>query len=257
MHPFKEKLLQGKPLIGTIISLGMPAITEVISRCGFDWLWIDMEHAPLSLEQVQSMIQAKLNQCAAFVRIPVNDEVWIKRVLDLGPDGIIVPQVNTAEDARKAVAAAKYPPYGIRSVGVSRASAFGMNFANYVRDANDQSMVILQIEHADAVRDIESILHVPNIDAIVVGPYDLSGSLGKLGQIQDPDVQKAIESVQIACQKHSMPIGIFTLLPEQGRYYVQQGYQLIALGIDIHYLWTSAKGALESLESETSIAATK
>jgi 2-keto-3-deoxy-L-rhamnonate aldolase RhmA len=248
MHSFTKKLRQGDPLVGTVLSLGASAVSEVVSRCGFDWLWIDMEHAPLSLEQVQTILQAKSDQCHAFVRIPTADETWIKRVLDLGPDGIIVPNVKTADQARMVVAACKYPPAGVRSVGLSRASKFGMNFADYVRDANEQTIVILQIEHTEAVQDIDSILSVPNIDAIIIGPYDLSGSFGKLGQVEDAEVQAAMQVVQDACKKHSVPLGVFAMTPEHARNYLKQGYKLVAVGVDIHYLWTSAKNALESLK---------
>ena len=251
MTPFKERLIQGKPLIGTLLTLGLPAVAESLSRCGFDWLWIDMEHAPLSLELTQQLLQAKSKECAAFVRIPVNDDVWIKHILDLGADGIIVPQVKTADEALKAVAASKYPPQGVRSVGIARAHGFGMDFAEYVQEANQKLMVILQIEHEQGVQNIESILQVSGVDAIIIGPYDLSGSFGKLGQINDPVVQDAIEVVHRACQRHKMPVGIFSLLPEQGRTYIRKGYQLLALGIDVHYMWSAARAAIESLEVET------
>jgi 2-dehydro-3-deoxyglucarate aldolase/4-hydroxy-2-oxoheptanedioate aldolase len=250
MMDFKERLGQGKPLIGTLLTLGVPAIAEMLSRCGFDWLWIDMEHAPLSLEQTQQLIQAKDDKCAAFVRIPANDEVWIKRILDLGADGIIVPQVRYAEEAERAVAATKYPPEGTRSVGIARAHGFGMDFANYVKQANERLMVILQIEHAEGVRNIDSILKVPGIDAIVIGPYDLSGSFGKLGQLSDPEVQMAIEAVHLACKQRGMPIGIFALQPEQGKAYLKKGYQLLALGIDASYLWNAAKSSLEAVTND-------
>jgi len=252
MDQFKQRLKQSKPLIGTLVTLGLPAISEMISACGFDWLWIDMEHGPLSLEQVQQLLQAKDDRCAGFVRIPINDDVYIKRVLDLGADGIIVPQVNTAEEARRAVAASKYPPTGTRSVGIARAHGFGINFANYVQEANDRLLVILQIEHIDAVKNLESILAIPGVDAIIIGPYDLSGSFGKLGQIHDSQVQEAIETVHKACKKQAMPIGIFALQPEQARTYLKQGYDMVALGIDVHYLWTAAKAGLASALSDAS-----
>ncbi|HEY9731375.1 MAG TPA: aldolase/citrate lyase family protein [Drouetiella sp.] len=245
---FKERLKQGKPLIGTLISLGASAVTEAISRCGFDWLWIDMEHGPLSVEQVQMILQAKRGECAALVRIPINDETWIKRVLDVGADGIIVPQVKTAEEAAKAVAACKYPPVGTRSVGMSRASGYGMDFAVYIRDANEKLCVFLQIEHVDGVKNIDSILKVPGIDAIIIGPYDMSGSFGKLGQIHDPEVQQAIDTVRKACKSKSIPIGIFCLQPDLAKKYIEQGYELINLGCDIHFLWSSAKASLESIK---------
>ena len=245
MKLFKERMKQGKPLIGTVLSMGLPIVAEMLSRCGFDWLWIDMEHAPLTLAEVQGFLQAKTKECEAFVRVPGNDEVWIKRVLDLGADGIIVPQVKTAEEAAKAVAACKYPPLGFRGIGLSRAQAFGMDSGEYVRNANDDIVVLLQIEHIDAVQNIESILQVPGIDAIIIGPYDMSGSYGKLGKIQDAEVQAAMASVQAACKKQSVPIGIFALLPEHARGYLKSGYQLVSVGVDSHFLWSSAKAALK------------
>jgi 2-keto-3-deoxy-L-rhamnonate aldolase RhmA len=154
---------------------------------------------------------------------------------------------ETVEEARSAVASAKYPPVGTRSAGVARANGYGMDFTYYSRDANDRLLVLLQIEHKDGVNNIEEILRVPGIDAIIIGPYDLSGSFGKLGQIDDNEVQHAIETVHNACKKHGMPIGIFALMPEHGKKYLKQGYQLLALGIDAHYLWTAAKAGLEAV----------
>ncbi len=247
MHLFNELVIQNRPLIGTIMTLSAPSVVEVVSRCGFDWLWIDMEHAPLELDQVQSMLMAKTSRCAAFVRIPGNDEIWIKRVLDLGADGIIVPQVRTQAEAVKAVVAAKYPPLGTRSVGLARAQGFGMEFSNYVRDANSETTVILQIEHADGVQNIDTILRVEGIDAIIIGPYDLSGSYGKLGEVDDPQIVAAMKTVLDACKRHGVPIGIFALTPEKGKAYLKQGFQLLALGVDMHFLWTSAKASFESV----------
>lgn len=250
MISFKDRLVQGKPLIGTILTLGLPAVAETLSRCGFDWLWIDMEHAPLNLEAIQQLLQAKSKECAAFVRIPANDEVWIKRILDLGADGIIVPQVRTAQEAQQAVTASKYPPQGTRSVGIARAHGYGMDFADYVKEANEKLMVILQIEHELGVQNIDAILQVPGVDAIIIGPYDLSGSLGRLGDVYDPVVQSAIDTVQAACVNHQIPIGIFALLPELGRTYIRKGFQLLALGIDVHFMWSAAESSVETLAAE-------
>lgn len=124
-----------------------------------------------------------------------------------------------------------------------------MDFANYVQQANEQTLVLLQVEHVDGVQNIDSILQVPGVDAIVIGPYDLSGSYGKLGQIQDNEVQAAISTVHEACKRQSMPVGIFALQPEQGQVYLKQGYQLLALGIDAHYLWNSAQASLNAVLS--------
>src|SRR5262249_4692291 len=158
----------------------------------------------------------------------------------LGVDGIIVPQVETAEEAARAVAAAKYPPQGVRSAGLSRAHGYGMNFSAYIEQANQSVSVLLQIEHFEGVRNIEPILNVSGVDGIIIGPYDLSGSYGKLGQIQDAEVQQAIDTVFSACKKQGIPVGIFALQPEVGRACLKKGFDLLAVGIDAHFLWNSA-----------------
>lgn len=168
MLNFREKLLENKPLIGTLLTMPVAAVSETLSRVGFDYLWIDMEHAPLTLTDVQNLLQGITAPCSGLVRIPDNDETWIKQVLDLGPDGIIVPQIKTRQDAERAVKAAKYPPVGTRSVGIARAHTYGMDFANYVSQANESTAVILQIEHKDGVQNLEHILAVSDIDAIVI-----------------------------------------------------------------------------------------
>jgi 2-keto-3-deoxy-L-rhamnonate aldolase RhmA len=243
----KDQLQKRHPLIGTMVTIGSSMISEILSSCGFDWLWIDMEHSTINLEQVQHLVQSMRNNCASIVRVPFNDHIWIKQVLDIGVDGIIVPQVMNAQEAENAIKAAKYPPRGIRGVGGSRAQGYGLNFSNYIQEANDRGLVVLQIEHVDAVRNIEEILQVPGFDAIMIGPSDLAASFGKLGQPQDPEVQTAIETVRSACAKHKMPAGIFALHPEDARKYLKQGFQLVATGIDSHYLWGAAKASLSLL----------
>lgn len=246
---FKTRLAQGTALHGVIVTMSLPSVGEMLSECGFDWLWIDMEHAPLSLSEVQAIAQVKKRECSALVRIPINTEEWIKRVLDLGVEGIIIPHVNTVEEAKRAVDASYYPPQGHRSVGMSRASCYGMN-ANYKQEANQNRGVFVQIEHKDGVKNIGEIVRVPGIDGIIVGPYDLSGSYGKLGQIQDVEVVDAIETVLQACKQHRMPIGIFAKDAETAQQYLARGFQLVATGVDVHYLWTAAKKSVDSLKAK-------
>ncbi len=246
---FREKILKHQTLLGTIVTMGYPAVSEVLSQCGFDWLFIDMEHAPLNSEQVQQLIQAKHQECFALVRVASNNEVWITQGLDLGADGLIIPQIKTAEDARRAVQAAKYPPLGSRSVGMSRACNYGMNFLDYVEKANDYSALIIMIEDKLGVQNIESILQVEGIDAIMIGPFDLSGSYERLGKIKDPIVQDGISKIKTICHQFSKPLGIFALDLEQAKIYLSQGYQLVVVGIDIHYLWNNAKKVSSLLKS--------
>jgi len=247
---FKKKLGLRQPLVGTLVSLAAPEVAEMLSLVGFDWLWIDMEHAPLSLDHVRSLLQALSEKCSGLVRIPANDEVWIKRVLDLGPDGIIVPQVKSADEAEKAVKAAKYPPEGIRSAGITRAHEYGISFNSYVERANSDIAIVIQIEHIDAVKNVESILRVDGVDAVIIGPYDLSGSFGKLGQVQDKEVQGAIETVKRACQKSGIPCGVFALQPETAKDFLERGFSLVAVGLDAHYLWSAAQKSLEAVRGE-------
>jgi 2-dehydro-3-deoxyglucarate aldolase/4-hydroxy-2-oxoheptanedioate aldolase len=244
---FRERLTRQEKLYGVMVTLGLGSVSEILSHCGFDWLWIDMEHAPLSLQDVQAMAQAKKPGCAALVRVPSHGEEWIPRVLDLGVDGLIIPHVNTAEEAARAVSASYYPPQGHRSVGPSRSSLYGLDAA-YQLEANQKRLLFVQIEHRDGVKNIASILQVPGLDGVIIGPYDLSGSYGKLGQIQDSEVVAAIGDVLQACQQARMPVGIFSKPGPEAKLYVEQGFQLLAAGIDVHYLWNAAQEGLKSVK---------
>lgn len=243
-------MLNKEVLHGMIVTLGQSGVAEALSACGFDWLWIDMEHAPLSLMNVQHMIQAKSPECAALVRIPANTEEWIKQVLDLGAEGIIVPHVNTKAQAQRAVDASYYPPVGTRSLGLTRASLYGID-VDYKREANAKRLLFVQIEHKEGVENIEEIVQMPGLDGVLIGPYDLSGSYGKLGFIEDPEILEAIAIVLDACKRFQKPAGIFAKQANDASRYLKQGFQLIATGIDMHYLWHAAKQTLDSVRSES------
>lgn len=247
MQGFKKKLKNNELLVGTLITLSSPEITEIMSDVGFDWLWIDMEHAPLDYSQVQNMIQAASNT-TCIVRSPWNDEVYIKKILDLGCDGIILPQIKTANEAKLAIKSCKYPPLGIRSIGIARAQKYGMDFKNYLEKANDDLIIMLQIEHIEGINNIESITDIKGIDAIIIGPFDLSGSMGLLGQINHPEVENAIKKVKLSCKKKDIPFGIFTPDSNSAEIHLKQGCKLIAMGIDSNYLWKSANQALTELD---------
>src|SRR5215472_7449535 len=205
----KNALRQHKPLIGTLLTTASPEVAEVLALAGFDWLFIDLEHGSLSIQDAQRAIQAVADRSFTVVRVPDPTPENIKRVLDTGCDGIIAPHVNTADEARRIVAVAKYPPDGERSAGLGRAQGYGLNFADYIASANSQTVVILQIEHKDGVANVDEILRVQGIDALFIGPYDLSGSMGILGQVSDPRVLSAIQQVRVACAASNMPLGIF------------------------------------------------
>jgi 2-dehydro-3-deoxyglucarate aldolase/4-hydroxy-2-oxoheptanedioate aldolase len=244
---FRKQLAQRERLIGTLITLPSPEISEILSSAGFDWLFVDLEHSAMSVKDAQSILQAADASVACAVRVPINDEVWFKKCLDIGADGIIVPLIQTAEAAEYAVRSCKYPPEGSRSVGIGRAHGYGPDFQDYVASANEDIAVILQIEHISAVDNIESIVKVPGIDALFVGPYDLSASMGKMGQVTDPEVVDAIQKVKMCADQANIPMGIFGATVDAVQPYVESGYTLIAVNIDTMLLGGAAKQIIDKM----------
>ena len=243
----KARLRKGETLIGPLVTIASPEVAEIMSLVGFDYLWVETEHAPTGFVHAQTMIQAAGGRCPCLVRIPENREVWIKKALDIGCDGIVVPQVKTAAEAREAMACCLYPPEGRRSIGISRAHDYGMAFQEYIGRVNDDLAIVLQVEHIEGVRNIESIVAVPGIDAILVGPFDLSGSMGLLGQIAHPEVQEAIAEIKVHCGAAGVPAGIFCVNAQFATQAIEKGFTLIALGMDSFYLWESARAALDEV----------
>ena len=252
MKNFKTRLKNGEPLIGSLITLASTDVAEIMALVGFDYLWIETEHAPTDFHQAQMLIQAVGGRCPCLVRIPENKEVWIKKALDIGCQGIVVPQVKSAAAARQAVEWSLYPPAGKRSVGISRAHNYGLAFQDYVSTVNETLTIVLQVEHIEGVQNIKSIVRVPGIDAILVGPFDLSGSLGLLGQITHPQVQEAIDEIKEHCEAANLPAGIFAVDAQAAKSAMAKGFNLIALSMDSFYLWQSAKAALDDVRGEAS-----
>jgi 2-dehydro-3-deoxyglucarate aldolase/4-hydroxy-2-oxoheptanedioate aldolase len=247
MDSFKQRLKNKELLIGTIITLPSPEVAEILAGLSFDWLWVDMEHAPFSIRDVQRIVRAADGRCPCVVRTPSADEVWMKRALDTGAVGVIIPHVSTPEEARNIVRYCKYPPDGTRSVGVARAHGYGLSAKEYMDRANQDVLVILQIEDVEGVRNAESIAGVDGADAIFIGPYDLSGSMGKLGEVDDPDVKRNIEKVRVACTDAGMPVGIFGMDVDSATTYINDGFTLIALGMDTAFLIRAVGEALKAL----------
>lgn len=250
MTSFVDKLKQPNPAIGTMLTFYAPEVAEVLSLCGFDWFFIDMEHGSFSVESAQHTIQALRGNCSALVRAPENSPVWIKRVLDIGSDGIIVPQVNSAEEARRAVAAARYPPLGERPVGIGRAHGYGLSFGEYVATANERVALIVQIEHIEAVNQLDEMLTLKGIDGFLIGPYDLSGSMNRLGQVKSEPVQTEIRRIKSKCLGAAMPFGIFVLDPSDAQREIEDGCGFIAVGTDASLLTRSAKNALSMIHTK-------
>jgi 2-keto-3-deoxy-L-rhamnonate aldolase RhmA len=246
---FRKQLLAGKSLVGTIITLPCPEIAEIMVSSGFDWLFIDLEHTTLDLQSAQRLLQTVSPKAYGIIRCPANEEVWIKKCIDLGADGLILPQIRTKNDAERAVRYSKYPPSGDRSVGIARAQGYGANFQEYIDIANENIAIILQIEHIEAVENMDAILQGEGIDCVVVGPYDLSGSMGKIGQVTDPQVLEAISEVREACMRAGVPLGIFGATADAVQPYIEQGFKLITVGMDVMFLGSAARNVIDNLRS--------
>lgn len=245
-NKLKEMLKQGQVALGTWITTASPDIAEILANIGFDWLIFDMEHAPLGIETVQNLIQAtKESDIVPIVRVAWNDQVLIKLALDIGSYGLLIPLVNSKEDAVKAVRAAKYPPAGIRGVGPRRASNYYRSFQEYLAKANEEIMVVVQIEHAKAVENIDDILSVDGLDAIYIGPADLTASMGLFGQYNNPKVVKAIDTILLSSQKAGVPVGTHAFDVESASRLISRGFQLITIGTDIGFL---IQGCTETLK---------
>jgi 2-keto-3-deoxy-L-rhamnonate aldolase RhmA len=245
----RSRIAAGDHLLGTMISLDSPEVAELMAGIGFDWLFVDAEHSPLGPAALQRILRAGGRQTPCLVRLQSAGEVPIKKALDSGAAGIIVPQINSGQAAADVVSMAKYAPEGTRGVGVSRAHGYGLRFQEYVASANEDLAVVVQAEHIEAVRNIEAIAATPGIDAVLVGPYDLSASLGKLGQVDDPEVRAAIDRVTEACLKAGVALGIFGMTAAAVRPYIDAGYTLIVAGIDTVLLGRAAAELLAELKS--------
>jgi 2-keto-3-deoxy-L-rhamnonate aldolase RhmA len=246
-NEFRARLKRGEQLLGTMVTLASGASAEILASLGFDWLFVDGEHGPLEARELMEILQAVGDKAACIVRVPEAAEVPIKRALDLGAHGIIVPQVNTAEQAADVVRFARYAPEGARGVGLARAHGYGLKFREYLSAANKEITVVVQAEHARAVDNIEAIVRVPGVDAVLLGPYDLSASLGKLGKIDDPAVVVAIDRVTAACKAVGMPLGYFGVTAAAVRPYAARGYTLLVAGVDTLYLANGANALLAEL----------
>ena len=246
---FRQRLMAGDRLYGTMVTLESSEIVETLSHIGFDWLFIETEHAPLLPYAVQNVIQAA-GSTPCLVRLSRSDEISIKRALDAGAAGIIVPQVNSAAHARLVVSYAKYPPLGSRGIGLSRASKYGLNFEQYLASANDGTSIVVQAEHIDAVENIEEICDVEGVDAVLIGPYDLSASLNKTGRLNDPEVVQAIHRVRDVCLARNMKLGFFGATPDLVRPYAEQGFSLLCSGADVAVFAKAAEGLLSELKRD-------
>ncbi len=229
---FKARLCGGERLLGTILTLPAPELAEIAAGAGFDWLFLDMEHGLLDIAAAQRLAQAA-GTCPCLIRIPANGPVWIKKAMDIGAAGLIFPNVKSGEEAECGIREAKYPPEGVRSVGIGRAHGYGARFAEYVASANRGSTMVAQVEHIEGVRNIDGILEATGVDAVFVGPFDLSASMGKPGRTGDVDVREAIGIVRKACAARGIPAGIFAPDEEAARTALGEGFSFVCVGTDV------------------------
>jgi 2-dehydro-3-deoxyglucarate aldolase len=241
----KRKLKAGQATVGAWVGIGHPEVAEIMAQMGFDWLVFDTEHAPLSIETVQKLIQAMRGSAVPLVRVAWNDPVLIKRALDIGATGLIIPWVNTQEEALQAVWACRYPPRGIRGVGPRRAARYGLEFSDYLAQADEEILIVVQIETQAAVDHIDEILSVEGIDAFFIGPTDLSASLGYLGKWDAPPVLRTIDGLLQAGKRQGVPAGIFAMGLDHARECLERGFQFVALGTAAGFLMQGAANALE------------
>ena len=249
----KQKITKHQLTIGSWITIGHPTVAEIMAKAGFDWLAIDMEHSALSMAQCQELIRV-VDLCGvpALVRVGKNDPLLIKQAMDAGACGVIVPMINSKEEAMAAVSSVKYPPSGTRGVGLARAQGYGASFQEYRKWVEKESVVIVQIEHIKAVEHLEDILSVEGVDAFLVGPYDLSGSLGVPGDFDHPKMKAALEKIRndSALLKRKIPTGYHVVssdakLVEEK---IKQGYKFISFGVDFLFLGENCRSGLGTLK---------
>jgi 2-keto-3-deoxy-L-rhamnonate aldolase RhmA len=242
---FVKRTLQSKGIaIGSWLNFAHTSNAEILASCGFEFVGIDMEHSVIDMYEMQNVIMAiEANGCCPIVRMTGNDPNQAKQVMDAGAWGVIIPMVTTAEQAELAVRSVKYPPQGIRSVGIGRAHKYGYAFKEYFSTANDESLVIVQIEHIDALKNIDKIFSVKGVDAYMIGPYDLSGSMGIAGQVRHPEMLRVQREILAAAKRHNIAPGIFIIYPEfeAMKEYMQEGYQFFVIGSDLVFLTEYAK----------------
>jgi 2-dehydro-3-deoxyglucarate aldolase len=252
MNAFRQMLKASgaHPPVGTWISSASPLVAEAIACAGFDWGLVDMEHAPLDIPGVVSMLQALgCTKMLPVVRMPWNETVTVKRVLDAGATTVMFPFVQDAEEARRAVAATRYPPEGVRGVaGSTRATRFGTS-PNYLRTANQNIGVIVQVETPQAVEALDEIAAVEGIDAVFVGPSDLSAALGRIGELTHPSVLGLMARAVQRCKARGTPVGTLGASADHVAQYRAIGFDFLAISSDIGLMMRGAREAIAALRT--------
>lgn len=240
-----------KATIGSWVTINHPSIVEIIADAGFDWLCIDMEHSVTDYFESQLLISAIQSKgLKAFVRVGENNSRIIKRVLDAGADGIIVPSINSRHDAEKAVESVFYPPRGKRGVGLARSQGYGFNFEDYRDNKAREITLIAQIEHINAINELKGIIETEGVSGTIIGPYDLSGSMGKPGQYNDEDVRSALSRYETVARKYKKLIGYHIIEPDHQLVVekINKGYNFVAFSLDTLFLGALAHNEMAQLK---------
>ncbi|MBT5399563.1 2,4-dihydroxyhept-2-ene-1,7-dioic acid aldolase [bacterium] len=244
----KQQLKNRELTIGSWITLGNTSIAEILANAGYDWLVVDLEHTTISLDQAGELIRTiELSGVPSLVRLTSNDENQIKRVMDAGATGIVVPMVKNVDDAKSAVAATRYPPLGNRGIGLARAQKYGVAFQEYLKWQNDGPVVVVQIEHIDAVDNLKDILNVEGVDAFIIGPYDLSCSMGIPGEFDSPKFKKIMESIISISNDVNAVSGLHVVEPDLVKLdrAIKVGHKFIAYSVDIRMLDVTARAGAD------------
>lgn len=248
----RQRLHRNELTIGSWVTIGHQSIIEIMASAGFDWLTIDLEHSVIDLSKAQELIaHIQATGMSALVRVSKNEEVIIKRVMDAGANGVIVPLVNSDKEAEQAVGYVRYPPAGRRGVGLTRAQNYGIGFQEYKKWLEEDSVVIAQIEHIDAVNNLPGILDTPGMDGIIIGPYDLSASMGFPGEFERDDVQAALEKVKKTCFEKKKTLGFHVIPPDHKKLTekINEGYRFLAFSLDFLFLGEKARQEMSVVKS--------
>jgi len=256
MNKVRQALLERKVTIGTWIQINHPVVAEIMGNCDYDWIAADCEHTDIDVEGFTRIARGLYGRGPEpFVRVRENDTLAIRQVLDAGARGIIVPLIESAQEAKQVVAASKFPPQGIRGFSFCRGNNYGVDFDEYVSQANQDIAVVVMIESKRAIDNIDEILSVDGVDGVFIGPYDLSGSYGIPGKTNDVLVQNGCHEVLEACRKANKSAGIHIVIPnpENIRQALKDGFTFIAVGADIVYLNQASQKALKEMKKYLSI----
>lgn len=237
----KRMLKDGRPAYGLWVDLGSVAVAEALASLGFDWLLLDAEHGVASFEECQNLLRAMNgSETTSLIRVPYTDRIAVKRALDMGAEGVLVPYVKTVEQVREVISWCRYPPVGTRGLGPFRASKYETDFMNYYTKANDEVLVMAQIETVEALECLDEILALPGLDAIFIGPADLAATMGHFPDMNHPAVQGAVDRILQSGQRAGVPVGYYCSTGEIARRRAEQGFLMANVGNDMVLLTNAA-----------------